>query len=190
MMKEKYLILVLSVMIFMSSCTGSGNKFSIADYGVKPDTRENISAAAQRLIDDLKNRTDTAHIKVIFPKGTYHFYEDSAFVREYYISNHDQDNPKKVGLALENLKNITIDGMGSTFIFHGRMIPISIINSENISLKNIYIDFEVPALRQLNVIEVNKETDEIVAEIYPNDNYRIDDGKLIILGETYELTPI
>ena len=57
------------------------------------------------------------------------------------------------------------------------------LNSENISLKNIYIDFEVPALRQLNVLEVNKETDEIVA-IYPNDNYRIDDGKLIIVGET------
>lgn len=189
MMKEKYLILVLSVMIFMSSCTGSGNKFSIADYGIKPDTRENVSAAAQRLIDDLKNRTDTAHVDVIFPKGTYHFFEDSAFVREYYISNHDQDNPKKVGLAIENLKNITIDGKGSTFIFHGRMIPISILYSENVSLKNISIDFEVPALRQLNVLDVRKESEEIIAEIYPSENYRIDDGKLIILGETYELTP-
>lgn len=190
MMKEKYLILVLSVMIFMSSCTGSGNKFSIADYGVKPDTRENVSAAAQRLIDDLKNRTDTAHVDVIFPKGTYHFFEDSAFVREYYISNHDQDNPKKVGLAIENLKNVTIDGKGSTFIFHGRMIPISILYSENVSLKNISIDFEVPALRQLNVLEVKRESEEIIAEIYPSGNYRIDDGKLIILGETYEITPV
>lgn len=190
MMKEKYLILVLSVMIFMSSCTGSGNKFSIADYGVKPDTRENVSAAAQRLIDDLKNRTDTAHVDVIFPKGTYHFFEDSAFVREYYISNHDQDNPKKVGLALENLKNVTIDGKGSTFIFHGRMIPVSILNSKNISLKNISIDFEVPALRQLNVLEVKRESEEIIAEIYPSGNYRIDDDRLIILGETYEITPV
>lgn len=190
MMKEKYLILVLSVMIFMSSCTGSDNKFSIADYGVKPDTRENVSAAAQRLIDDLKNRTDTAHVDVIFPKGTYHFFEDSAFVREYYISNHDQDNPKKVGLAIENLKNVTIDGKGSTFIFHGRMIPVSILNSENISLKNISIDFEVPALRQLNVLEVKRESEEIIAEIYPSGNYRIDDGRLIILGETYEITPV
>lgn len=189
-MKSLFSILFLSILFFINSCTYSIDTFSIADYDINTNTRENVSVAAQRLINDLQNRTDTAHIKVIFPKGTYHFYEDSAFVREYYISNHDQDNPKKVGLALENLKNITIDGMGSTFIFHGRMIPISIINSENISLKNIYIDFEVPALRQLNVIEVNKETDEIVAEIYPNDNYRIDDGKLIILGETYELTPI
>lgn len=189
-MKSLFSILFLSVLCFFNSCTYSADTFSIADYDINPNTRENVSAAANRLISDLQNRTDTAHINVIFPKGTYHFYEDSAFVREYYISNHDQDNPKKVGLALENLKNITIDGMGSTFIFHGRMIPISMLNSENISLKNIYIDFEVPALRQLNVLEVNKETDEIVAEIYPNGNYRIDDGKLIIVGETYELTPI
>lgn len=189
-MKSLFSILFLSVLCFFNSCTYSADTFSIADYGINPNTRENVSAAANRLISDLQKRTDTAHINVIFPKGTYHFYEDSAFVREYYISNHDQDNPKKVGLALENLKNITIDGMGSTFIFHGRMIPISMLNSENISLKNIYIDFEVPALRQLNVLEVNKETDEIVAEIYPNGNYRIDDGKLIIVGETYELTPI
>ena len=189
-MKSLFSILFLSVLCFLNSCTYSADTFSIADYDINPNTRENVSAAANRLISDLQKRTDTAHINVIFPKGTYHFYEDSAFVREYYISNHDQDNPKKVGLALENLKNITIDGMGSTFIFHGRMIPISMLNSENISLKNIYIDFEVPALRQLNVLEVNKETDEIVAEIYPNGNYRIDDGKLIIVGETYELTPI
>ena len=188
-MKSLFSILFLSTLYFFNSCTYSADTFSIEDYGINPNTRENVSAAAYRLINDLQNMTDTAHIKVIFPKGTYHFYEDSAFVREYYISNHDQDNPKKVGLALENLKNITIDGMGSTFIFHGRMIPISIINSENILLKNIYIDFEVPALRQLNVLEVNKETDEIIAEIYPNNNYRIDDGKLIIVGETYELTP-
>ncbi|MBF6598702.1 MAG: alpha-1,3-galactosidase B [Fermentimonas sp.] len=188
-MKSLFSVLFLSILFFINSCTYTSDTFSIADYGISPNTRENVSAAAHRLINDLQNRTDTAHINVIFPKGTYHFYEDSAFVREYYISNHDQDNPKKVGLALENLKNITIDGMGSTFIFHGRMIPISILNSENILLKNIYIDFEVPALRQLNVLEVNKETDEIIAEIYPNNNYRIEEGKLIIVGETYELIP-
>ena len=109
-MKSLFSILFLSILFFINSCTYSIDTFSIADYDINPNTRENVSVAAQRLINDLQNRTDTAHINVIFPKGTYHFYEDSAFVREYYISNHDQDN-RKSGLALENLKNITIDGM-------------------------------------------------------------------------------
>src|SRR5690554_651191 len=188
-MKGRIFLLGLSILIYINSCVDSHNTISIADYGIDPDTREDVSVAVQRLISDLQNRTDTGHIDVIFTKGTYHFYEDNSFVREYYISNHDQDNPKKVGLAIENLKNITIDGKGSTFIFHGRMIPISILYSENVSLKNISIDFEVPALRQLNVLDVRKESEEIIAEIYPSENYRIDDGKLIILGETYELNP-
>ncbi|MDD4010337.1 MAG: right-handed parallel beta-helix repeat-containing protein [Fermentimonas sp.] len=189
-MKQGYLILLCIVLLGAVGCTNSSATLSFTDFGAEPDTRENASIYAQKLISRLQERTDTNHVTVTFPKGTYHFYEDSAFVREYYISNHDQDNPKKVGFALENLSNITIDGQGSEFIFHGRMVPFSLLNSENITLKNFSIDFEVPALRQLNVLEVNKESDEIVAEIYPGGNYRIDNGRLIFVGETYEITPV
>ena len=97
----------------------------------------------------------------------YDFYEDGAFVREYYISNHDQDNPKKVAFALENLQNLTIDGQGSEFVFHGRMIPFALLKGKNITLKNFSIDFEIPALRQLRILEINKDQDELLAEIYP-----------------------
>ena len=189
-MKQGYLILLCIVLLGAVGCTNSSATLSFTDFGAEPDTRENASIYAQKLISRLQERTDTNHVTVTFPKGTYYFYEDSAFVREYYISNHDQDNPKKVGFALENLSNITIDGQGSEFIFHGRMVPVSLLNSENITLKNFSIDFEVPALRQLNVLEVNKESDEIVAEIYPGGNYRIDNGKLIFVGETYEIAPV
>ena len=95
-----------------------------------------------------------------------------------------------MGFALEKLKNITIDGHGSEFIFHGRMVPLALLNSENITLKNFSVDFELPALRQLNIVEVDVAKDELLAEIYPEDNYRIDDGKLIILGEGYEMVPV
>ena len=54
-----------------------------------------------------------------FPAGHYNFHEAGSTVREYYISNHDQDNPKKVGIALEDMKNLTIDGQGSEFVFYG-----------------------------------------------------------------------
>lgn len=188
-MRQAYSI-IICIILFSIGCSEQHSTVSFTDFGGKPGSRENASVAVQKLILSLHEVADKEHVTVVFPKGTYHFYEDSAFVREYYISNHDQDNPKKVGFALENLKNITIDGQGSEFIFHGRMIPFSLINTENITLKNFSIDFEVPALRQLNVLEVNKDLGEIVAEIYPGGNYRIDNDRLVILGETYELTPI
>lgn len=189
-MKQAYLILLFIGLLSVSVCKNPSITLSIADFGAKPDSRENASIYAQRLIARLQEVENNNHVTVTFPKGVYHFYEDSAFVREYYISNHDQDNPKKVGFALENLNNITIDGQGSEFIFHGRMVPFSLLNSKNISLKNFSIDFEVPALRQLNVLEVNKEKDELIAEIYPGGNYRIENGRLIFVGETYEIAPV
>lgn len=178
------------MLLFVSySCKQSKDVISFADFGVQPDTKENASLGAAKLIEHLSATKDTSHITVIFPKGRYNFYEDGSFQREYYISNHDQTNPKSVGFAFENLQNITIDGQGSEFIFHGRMIPFAFLNNANITLKNVTIDYEVPALRQIKVTAVNKDADEVVAEIYPQGNYRVENGALIIEGEGYEFTP-
>lgn len=184
------LLFLLIVSAALISCNQTGKSISFDSFGVEPDSKENASAAAVQLIEQLRTWSGSSEIVVTFPKGRYDFYEDDAFEREYYISNHDQTNPKKVGFALENLKNITIDGQGSEFIFHGRMVPFALLNSENIKLRNFSVDFELPALRQLNIIETDIENNELLAGIYPEDNYRIQDGKLIILGEGYEITPI
>ena len=144
MLKNIYLLFISLII-----CTGCSTKQPEYTFGVKPDTKEDASGAAVKLIGQLQARKDTVHITVKIPKGRYDFYPDSAFTREYYISNHDQDNPKKVGFALENLQNVTIDGQGSEFVFHGRMIPFAILKGQNITLKNFSVDFELPALRQL-----------------------------------------
>lgn len=143
-----------------------------------------------KMIEELSANKNKAAITITFPKGRYDFYEDGAFEREYYISNHDQTNPKKVGFALEDLENVTIDGQGSEFIFHGRMVPFALLNGKNIKIKNISIDFELPALRQLEITAIDTENGNITASIYPEGNYRIDEGRLIVVGEGYELQPI
>ncbi|SMO32451.1 Right handed beta helix region [Saccharicrinis carchari] len=183
-------IFILSLFLLVGfGCTPAETTISFNEFGVDPDSQENASTAAAKLIEHLQARKDTSLVTVIFPKGRYDFYEEGSFVREYYISNHDQDNPKKVGFALENLQNIVIDGQGSDLIFHGRMIPFALLNNSNVTLKNMHIDYEVPALRQLKITKVNKEADEVVAEIYPPGNYRIQDNKLVVEGESYEFTP-
>lgn len=177
------LVFLFILVIGIVACTNKG----IMTVDVKPNTGENISAIVGELIAELEARQDTSHLTVIFPKGTYHFYEEGTFTKEYYISNHDQTNPKAVAFALENLKNVTIDGQGSEFIFHGRMVPFSILNSQNIILKNFSIDFEIPAFRQLTILLVNKENGEVEVEISPAGHHRVDEGnKLIAVSEGYE----
>ncbi len=187
---NKTTVFILSLMLLVIySCKQSKDVISFDTFGVKPDTNTNASLGASKLIEHLSAKTDTSHVTVVFPKGRYNFYEDGAFLRVYYISNHDHENSRKVAFAFENLQNITIDGQGSDFIFHGRMIPFALLNNVNFTLKNVNIDYEVPALRQLKIVEVNDEEDEVLAEIYPHGNYRAQDNKLIIEGEGYEFTP-
>ena len=86
----------------------------------------------------------------------------------YYISNHDQDNPKQVGLALEHWKNLTFDGQGAELIFHGRMLPVSLVHAENCTLRNFSIDFAHPHIGQVEVI-TNDTAQAVIT-------YRIADG--------------
>lgn len=177
-------LVVLSVI--GSACSRSRTTLSFDEFDVKPDKGVDASVAATKLMEYLEAREDTAHLTVVFPKGRYDFYPDSASERVYYISNHDQDNPKKVGFALEGATNITIDGQGSEFIFHGRMIPFALLNTENIALKNFTVDFELPAFLQLEILEVDQEAGEVTAEIYPKGSHRMEGNRLIAVGEGYE----
>ena len=187
---KKTIVLLLGLLLCHAGCTQQKpSTVSFDRFGILPDAQDNASDAASKLIAYLQSRTDTTHLTVTFPAGTYHFYEDGAFVREYYISNHDQDNPKRVGFAFEYLQNITFDGQGSEFIFHGRMIPFALLNGKNITLKNFSVDFAVPALRQLQILDVNRERDETTAAMYPSGHYRIEDGRLVLSGESFEVTP-
>ena len=84
-----------------------------------------------------RNARKIQTIVVTLPKGRYEFYPDSAAERVYFISNHDQMNPKKVGLPFEGMKNMVFDGQGSELIFHGRMLPVSLLDSRNCVLKTL-----------------------------------------------------
>lgn len=92
-----------------------------------------------------------------FQSGTYHFYPEGAAERTYYISNHDQDNPKRVGLALEDMKSLTIEGNGAEFIFHGQMIPVSLLRSTDCTLQNFSIDFANPHIAQVEIIKMKEK---------------------------------
>ncbi len=96
-------------------------------------------------------------ITICFEEGRYDFYPALSVSREFYISNHDQDNPKRIGIYLEDWQNLTIDGCGADFIFHGQMIPLALINSENCTLKNFHIDFENPHIIQVKVLSTSQQ---------------------------------
>ncbi|NLA24658.1 MAG: alpha-1,3-galactosidase B, partial [Bacteroidales bacterium] len=162
-----------------------GILFACASNTQLSNQNENDSQmSADSLIYNLKSGKISSQTIIKLPKAKYHFHKENAFSREYYISNHDQGDTKKSALIFENLKNIVIDGQGSEIILHDKMIAFSFINCENIILKNFSIDYALPTIRQIIVLEIDKKKNEIKVEIYPSGNYKIENNQLFFTGNS------
>ncbi len=162
----KRIFLSLCLVGLAASAFAENKVIDMRTYGLKPDTRENLSPKLQKALQQIKAQVkEDDEVTLLFAPGRYNFHPKGAAVREYYISNHDQDNPKTVGFPLEGWKNLTLDGQGADFMFHGRMLPLSLIDSENCTLKNFSIDFEIPHITQIKVLK--NDTTGITFEAAP-----------------------
>lgn len=153
-MKIKSVLSLDAAFLFVALSVSAQKVYNVSDYGLRPDSKKNASPVVQKVIARIQTECKDGEAVILrFEEGRYNFHEKGCAEREYYISNHDQTNPKKVGLALEDMKNLTVDGQGAELIFHGRMLPVSLLRSENCTLKNLHIDFENPHISQVKVIE-------------------------------------
>lgn len=150
----------------------------VTDYGFRPNSHLNAMVALREMLEALKGQKD---ITLTFPKGRYDFWQDKAFEKELYISNHSDVNPKKIAFLLEGFENITIDGQGSEFIFHGEMIPFEIIDSERVTVKNVRIDWERPTFSQGSIAAIGEDYFDF--KLHDDSWYKIQDGRLFFYGE-------
>ena len=147
--------------------------YDMTQFGIVPNSEQDMAPLINNALKEIKKaHTGKDKITLCFTKGTYQFHSDLAATREYYISNHDQDNPKKVGICLENFQNLTLEGNGAQFIFHGRMLPLSLTHSQNCTLKDFSIDFATPHIAQVQIIQ-NDSVKGITFQVAPWVNYHI-----------------
>lgn len=129
-------------------------------FSVKPNTEATTSfknlfnTSAQTAVG--KNLT--------LPKGKYVFMSKNAENREIFISNTvsedeynkgEKPNIRKIGFAIENVKNMEIDCNDSVFIIDGNMTNVFINNCENIVLKNLTIVTVKPNVHKLTVVKAS-----------------------------------
>lgn len=174
-MKKHQLFLLCIWLLAVAPGTISAKErvYDLAKLGLKADSKRNSSPVLRKVIDKIKAEcAPTDSVVLRFAPGRYEFHEKGASLREYYISNHDQVNPKKVGLALEGFHHLTLDGQGAELVFHGRMLPLALVNSAHCTLQNFRIDFAHPYIAQVKVVE-NSPADGLTFEVAPWVNYRI-----------------
>ncbi|MFC2113022.1 right-handed parallel beta-helix repeat-containing protein [Bacteroidota bacterium] len=175
------LLAIIAILPFL--CTGCGETKPEAVL-FSTDIAEDATPA---VLARIMKASELPVSEIKFEKGTYHFYPDKGLEFFVNISNHN-DVLITTAFPLSGLKDLTIDGQGSTFIFHGRMIPFLIDNCENIKVINLSIDWAMPFHSETLVVAndlKNKTFDLAISEEYP---YEIRNEQIYFIKEYYEHT--
>ncbi len=188
-MQIKTLFTFLLAFILINQCLAQKavKTVDLSSRGILPNTGKDVGPALRKVINDLKiNTKNSEQLRLTLKKGRYEFFSEGAATREYYISNHDQTNPKKVGITLEYINNIEIDGNGAELLFHGTMLPIAIAHSGNVKLRNISIDFDDPQICQATIIDNDSRQGIITYRLAPWVKYQVRDSVLYYRGDGWE----
>ena len=159
-MRLSFIFLLVSAFLTLHSENAISSEKSdttfifMKDYGLAKTRKKDCVKYINKVFTDLKDNNPKV---LVFTQGTYHFYPEDCQTRKYYESNTSDINPKVCAFLFDGIKNLVIDGRGSTLIFHGQMQPFTFDNCENITLKNINIDWDNPLIAQGEVLKVTKQ---------------------------------
>lgn len=182
-------LIVMSVCALLAWCVQAGRVYEASVYGVVPGTQTDMAPLVAQMLEKVKAEATGKAVTVRFAPGRYHFYPEGAVRKEYYISNHDQHADRAVGIAIEGFDGLTLDGCGADFIFHGRMLPLSVVGTTNCTLRNFSIDFATPHIAQAEVLSYDAE-EGITFRVAPWVNTRVTaEGAFEHCGEGWAMRP-
>ncbi len=165
--------------------TKAQTKIDVSGYGVTPNNFSDATVGVRKAIEATRNQSNSI---LSFPEGRYDFWPDDAEENIYYITNTttEAEYPSKkqrAGLYFKDLKNITVEGNNSLFVFHGKMISWILDNCENIKIQNVKVDYERPGMSEMTFKEITPTY--VIASIHPDSKFAILDGKLEWYGEKW-----
>lgn len=118
-----------------------------------------------------------------FEQGTYNFFPEAADGELVYVSNNDS-GVKKIVFNFKGMKDITLDGGSSEFIFHGMLVPVSAALCERVTLKNFFVDYDIPFTFEGTILSNDPAARSFTMKVDPANmgHYDIVDGHLTYGG--------
>ena len=103
--------------------------------------------AAVRLQEELRAAPPEVPKEVVFTAGKeYHFFAEHAQGFHYHISNHEQGAVERCAILLEGVRNVTIRGNGAKLLMHGCLVPLALVNCQNVTAEDLSIDYPFPSV--------------------------------------------
>ena len=150
----------------------AGGVIDVSLFGAFPNDDKDDTLAVRTALTQAKKQGAS---KLVFPKGRYDFYPDTAFERYQFISNNDE-GLKRIAFPLEGMNGFEIDGQGSDFLFHGFLSPFTVDNSSAIVLRRFTVDYVRTFHSEAKILCVtNTHADVEIPIEYP---YSVENGLL------------
>ncbi|MDX9882381.1 MAG: hypothetical protein RBS73_09965 [Prolixibacteraceae bacterium] len=177
-----YFVVILCCFLQVQSNATPADTIRITDFGITPNSRVNAVPAVQAALNACRGKEN---VVLVFPKGRYDFWPQHVIQKIYYESNTTDNNPKNLGILIEKMKNLVIDGQTSSFIFHGTMQPFTIDGCNNVSIRRVKIDWEIPLTGQGEVVDTTSRYIDVKIDEkqYP---FEIENSKLMFVGEGWK----
>ncbi|MDI4644291.1 right-handed parallel beta-helix repeat-containing protein [Cohnella hashimotonis] len=156
----------------------------LEDFGARADSGEDTVSAMRRAIAAAAGAGGPALLTC--GPGRYDFYPEEAARVPYFITNtaSETENPditKTIGIYMKGVRDLTLDGQGALFVFHGKQTMLVLDGCERISIRHVHMDYAEPTVTEAMVTGVGDDWIEL--EIHPDSRCVVEDGKLYWIGE-------
>ena len=120
-----------------------------------------------------------------FDKGTYDFYPEEA-PQEFLSLSNNCSGERKVAFLMKGMKDVKVVGNGAEFMFHGRIVPFALMDSENVELCGFSVDYDYPWTFEGEVLSNDPVARSFTVRVLSDQKYRIEGDRLFFGGYDWE----
>ena len=132
----KLLLITALATAVIQGCSKGGATVYLKDYMDASSEADAMPAVRAALDECVKMKAS----RLVLPGDTIRIKPTKAFEEYQYISNNDP-SMKRIAFQLQDMENFSIDGNGTVLLFSGHISPFNLERCENISIKDLTIDF-------------------------------------------------
>lgn len=162
-------------MAVMTSCS-----VKTVDVAFDPNVKDYTPVVVEILKSHPKG-----NVRILFGKGVYPFYPEQG-AREFLTLSNNDSGDKRIAFLIKDMRNVTIEGDGSDFMFHGCMVPFAVKGSSNVTIKGVSVDYDYPWTFEGTVLSSDPVSRSFTVKVFPDTKYRIEGDRLFFGGYDWE----
>ncbi len=172
-------IIIFAALVVSTVWPAFGAVKHIGDFGLRPGDGSNAVPYVAAAIEYCRRNPGT---HLMFAPGRYDFYPDGGVG----VDNSRMNAPGEVAISIDSVADMTFDGCGAEFVFHGKMSVVMLAHSRNIELRDFSVDWDRPMLSQGEIVACENDYLDLKVDkrSYP---YVIERDTVFFTGEGWKM---